>query len=58
MIFKRNSTIFFEIMFIFLFAKKTALNMATQNGNIEVVKTLLSHKDIDVNSLIILASIF
>lgn len=32
--------------------------MATQNGNIEVVKTLLSHQDIDVNSLIIFASIF
>ena len=29
--------------------KKTALHLATENGYVEIIKLLLSHKDVDVD---------
>lgn len=44
-------------MFLMKFRKKfhkTALFLAVENNNIEIVKLLLEHKGIDVNIVIIL----
>lgn len=42
---------------IICFFHKTALHMAVENGNIEIVQLLLTNKNIDVNLLGILVYI-
>lgn len=58
-IFKFHEITFFELLIQFHFKfHKNILYSATEDNNIEVIKLLLAHKNIDVNIQSILFSLF